>query len=912
MASEDVVIRYRAEVDEATRKLELFAKENKDLTTSSTEASKAIDKEAKSVDKLEKELTDTGKKLSSASKQTAGFGKTVNSTFSSIGAGVKSFAVGAAATLGAAFSIQAIVSFSKASIDAFLDAEKNAERLKFAITTIGGESEAIFDILIKQSERLQKVTIFSDDSIQQAQAALSAFGLTGVEIEKLIPKLADFATVAGVDIVQAAQQIGAGLEGAGREFKKYGIEVSATASRQENLNSILEGFGKVAGAAEDATKTLSGELQVLTNRADDIQETIGKKLAPAFVKAKLAVFEAGLAFLNFLGIVDSTKEKLESDTADSLGASYSELAKRLKEAGKSIEQEFGASIQKSGEQIDQVKNKNEELTKSIEDRIAAISRSTSTINPADDQQIKALIKQRDENENLIELLNARVKAMNEVIEMEKSLALAAASSEVDEAAAAKLLAERLKQEKLLRDLQIKNISDDRIRRLAEFQNDVASIEATGKLRDAIIKELQITLDRDLSELDKKQTEAEVDEYDKRDKARLERDKNELEAAKKKSEELIQLSKDAAQVTLDAEIESLQGAPRSERIEKAQFEERVIIANSLDQIAQLQQDYENGKIETLEERTNRQIIIEGETADKIKSIYASLGLSFEESAKSGAQVWFDKNAEILATSQQLLGELTNLYAAYADAQIKDIQRTLEAQIKAIDEQLIANDDALGKRRISEEKALENEKLLIEKKTEAQENAAKQERAIKRKQAELDKAAALVNIAISTAQNIASTPIPALWALYAALGAAQIAVVAAQPIPYKKGTKSAKGGLSLVGEEGPELMMATSGSKILPAGKTKQNADIIDAMFDNRLDKYILDRYINPALVAQKRQHEKQAGESFAQNITKSMIYNSAGVMPQDLETIRKRGQIIANVDEMAEAFANKIKIDPYRR
>ena len=37
-----------------------------------------------------------------------------------------------------------------------------------------------------------------------------------------------------------------------------------------------------------------------------------------------------------------------------------------------------------------------------------------------------------------------------------------------------------------------------------------------------------------------------------------------------------------------------------------------------------------------------------------------------------------------------------------------------------------------------------------------------------------------------------------------------------------------------------------SKVLPAEKTKLHSEIIDAMFDNRLEEYILKRYTMPAV------------------------------------------------------------------
>lgn len=232
------------------------------------------------ISRYNKQIAETQNRISVLKNETSSFGKTATNIFAGIGAGIA-----------AGFTVQAIQQFASQSIDAFLEAEANAERLRFAITTIGGESEVQFERLIKQSAELQNITVFSDDSIQQAQAALSAFGLTADQIEALIPKLADFATITGQDIPSAAAQIGGALEGNGREFKKYGIEVDAASTRTENLNAVMAGLVQFSGSAENATKTLTGQLKQQENAVDDLQEAIGERLAPVWVRLKQLTFE---------------------------------------------------------------------------------------------------------------------------------------------------------------------------------------------------------------------------------------------------------------------------------------------------------------------------------------------------------------------------------------------------------------------------------------------------------------------------------------------------------------------------------------------------------------------------------------------------------------------------------------------
>jgi len=85
------------------------------------------------------------------------------------------------------------------------------------------------------------------------------------------------------------------------------------------------------------------------------------------------------------------------------------------------------------------------------------------------------------------------------------------------------------------------------------------------------------------------------------------------------------------------------------------------------------------------------------------------------------------------------------------------------------------------------------------------------------------------------------------LRAQAGITQLIAAALTPIPaLAKGTKKSKAGLHKVGEKGEELVMLPQHSKVLPAEKTKLHSEVIDAMFDNRLEEYILKRYTMPAV------------------------------------------------------------------
>lgn len=824
--AEDVIIRYRAEVDEFIKDLERIAKEQEDIIDlekeSSSETKKAItsqqvaaqkrlellkkEQQALEILKKQRELAFDPKRIKELNTAIAASESKIkllkNTSQRELGATagyIKSFAQGAISALGVVFSIDAIIRFGKASIDAFLEAEKNAQRLKFAITSIGGETEEVFNRLISQSQQLQKTTIFSDDSIQSAQAALSAFGLTGDEIERLIPKLADFASVTGTDIAQAAQQVGAGLEGAGREFKKYGIEVSATASRQDNLNNIMAGFSKFAGSAEEATKTLSGQLQVMQNRSDELVESIGSKLAPSFVALKVAVLEAIESLITY----GNTAQKLREGKNQEGRIVGSKLIADLKEEGKTYE----------------------DIALSITAYVAVLEKEIVTLEL--DRQLrvrKQLLTVAESNEIL------------QQIEYRKGLIEGMKDANTEESKAIDLAKKTTKA------------SEDR-----NQSNDVET--KTVKRLAAAYKELFVILN------DKDAITGE--DLDKIRLLELSISSEDIEEFRIKVAELVEKNKIEIPVTL------VSSSPTDNNI---------------------------AGLPTLPEFPIAEFI--------------------------------NKNQEIIDASQDLVNELTLLYNTLLQNQISAIEKEKEARLESIDTALNANAAALEKRRISETEASITEKKLLDQKTKAEADAAKKENEIKKKQFNLDKTAALLQITINTAQAVSKAltagvaGIPIAY-LLGALGLAQGAVVLAQANPYKKGTKGAKSGIALVDEEGQELIgrgksgritTLEKGDKVLPVARANRYGEVIDAMFDNRLNDYIIKNYVNPALMKERGRREQNKPNSFTENIAKSIVYNTIQGTKGDhyLQQMAKGGVYMKNVDELARAMNSLQRQDIYKR
>jgi len=1056
MATEDILIRYRADVSQLESDINKVIQSQEELTQATQQNTQAQQKavtsaefaakkraqlleqeqqkliklrdaqklafDPKVIDKYNSQIAESQKRIEllggSAEKSKNIFANFSNQAIDQF----KGIALAAAG----AFSIQSIIAFSQNAFNAFLQAESAANKLKFSIVDIGGATEAAYDRLIKQSNELQAITVFGDDDIQNAQAALANYGLAADQIEALIPKLLDFATVTGSDLQTAVSQIGTGLEGAGREFKKYGIEVDAAKSRQENLNVILQGFEKFAGNAANAANTISGRYKQQQNVINDLEETIGERLAPSFLKIQTFALKALEVVTRLFGAKQQTDVQKTTANLREQQSEFNILADTLKKSNLSTETrknlvdqlntqfgEYLPNLLSEKSTLEDIEKAQKAVNTQIEGRVLLVALeeriANALKNAAAGQAIvtnstkELTAAQKDLGDNAAAVAN-RVNRANVLIgtgealitntkdtvqglkdeyeELKKKLGIVTQSTKtstdatgnsakaLDDAkkaaeAFAKMLAdldaeiakvsadlEKRKIEIISADSQQEQI--DRVKALADLNEQAIKDEIKGKIKlveedanlsdkqkaDIIAKYEELKAKRlelaqfneqnELNIISKQQADrieaayAQIDALDLEKALTIQADKVETanEAVAKSFEDLGQAvskedfatAKEAATLrtkTLNQELEN-----------EKNLRDTQIKANRDAELAKVK-DGEAGAIERQAINDKYDLQLENnkkETNKRIAKNNKELNNTITEEDRRATEARIAQTFEILSATQSVLNEINGLFKAASDKRIAEIEAERDAQLESIDAQLEKNKEFLEERKISDEEFAANEAALQEEKVRVEKEAQKKIREEKKKQAILDKTAALFDIALNTAvavsKVIAQTGVvsPALIPLIIAQGAIQAAAVLAQPIPYRKGSKNTgpKDHMARVGEEGEEIVFMPSGSKVLPARQTKRYGEVIDAMFDNRLDDYIQRNYITPALMAQQNARDNQRSKSFAENIANSITYNQSGLTASDLEAQRKRGQYIRNVDELADAIAKRIPTrDIYR-
>lgn len=269
---ENIVINLQADTAGLQKTIDLLEKLGQVDKKTAQEFRKATDDYVSDQKRMQTETQKTVSASENIGKSTAKGVKAAKGEINELKSSIES--VGK--TIGIAFGISEVLRFGKEAFKAFAEAELNARKLQLTVGINGG-LQGDFKKLIDQSAKLQNITIFSDDTIQNVQTAALQFGLTAKQVENLIPILTDFASATGQDLNTALDAVLRGSEGAGRGLQLYGIQVDSSATKGENLSSIIDQMNdKFKGQAAVIANTAAGQIKVIGNAWDDIGEQIGE------------------------------------------------------------------------------------------------------------------------------------------------------------------------------------------------------------------------------------------------------------------------------------------------------------------------------------------------------------------------------------------------------------------------------------------------------------------------------------------------------------------------------------------------------------------------------------------------------------------------------------------------------------
>jgi hypothetical protein len=176
-----------------------------------------------------------------------------------------------------------------------LEAEKSGAKLEAAFKNMGKTSGKTLDQLEQQADTLGELTIFDDEAIKEAQAALITFGqVSGREFDRAIEAAAGWAAATGGDLTQATQQLGFALSDpiAGlTRLRRAGVLF--TEAQKEQVKALVEA-GDTLGAQE---VILAQFEQRYAKTNETLQATSAGQAAQAFEDLQNAGEELGAVFL---------------------------------------------------------------------------------------------------------------------------------------------------------------------------------------------------------------------------------------------------------------------------------------------------------------------------------------------------------------------------------------------------------------------------------------------------------------------------------------------------------------------------------------------------------------------------------------------------------------------------------------
>jgi DNA repair exonuclease SbcCD ATPase subunit len=711
------------------------------------------------------------------------------------------------------------------------------------------DESALKTLLITRAQAAYSVVVgTSTGALKAFRIALAAtgVGLLVVAIGALIAnfdklKAAIFGTSTTTDALKSTlESVRTGLASTIEETTKVGaafeLARAGVISKEEALLTYNETLGDAFGRTEDlvtaeaiyASKTQAYlKATALRTQAQALfaqSAVLAAEAATASAEDQRDIVDKSIAFYNravgaigdvaTLGLLDFTEAAQEINNKQAQLAN--ERVKNEKNAQAEIITNLGISKLKEAEILEneagiaseteqKINAQQAERTKAANDKAAeaakkaAEDRAAAAKKAAEDQAAARKKLEELELQAFEATLTERQKISNEANKQVILLEETFRNAKFKAGSAAEIKA--LKELEAAKDDIIKNrnkaladLDKQELEKSLQRQLEAVKVSASATLQEQKLSlETQLALELDAAE-------------------KLGKDK--VEINKRYAEQIDAINKQIAEAEVNTQINTLQ------RLEIEQ-------GSSLDRRIQL---IEIEAAKRKKEATDN-IKDENERASAIQLIEAQTQAAIREERKKTTQETIDEALEIAQAIGNAFGSLADALKKQGDARIEFVQQAAADELEAINNSAKTERE---KQRQREALELRTSRKIAEEKT---------------KQARLDKQLALFNAIINTAAAImkAGGPFTPIGALTAIAGAAQIATIAAQPIP-----KFAKGGLigGRLHSAGGTLIEAERDEYIINRRQSVKHRRELDAINTSSaaFKKLIEERYVRPALLA----------------------------------------------------------------
>lgn len=182
-----------------------------------------------------------------------------------------------AGALGVGLGTAAIARFGKASVKAFLDDEAAATRLTNTMKNLGLELSS--PSIQRFIENLANATGVVDDKLRPAMQSLLQVTGSVNHSQKILATSIDISRATGEDLTQVANDLAQAFVGNTKGLRKYNLGLTQAELKSASFADILDRVNTLFGGASAAyLSTYAGQMALLSQRAGEAQEIIGKGL----------------------------------------------------------------------------------------------------------------------------------------------------------------------------------------------------------------------------------------------------------------------------------------------------------------------------------------------------------------------------------------------------------------------------------------------------------------------------------------------------------------------------------------------------------------------------------------------------------------------------------------------------------
>jgi hypothetical protein len=195
-------------------------------------------------------------------------------------------------TLGLSLSAAVVVNFGKRAAQAFIQDEKEANRLALAVKNLGLEfaNPAISAYI----DKLASASGVADGMLRPAFQSLLTTTGSLTKSQELLAQAIDISAGSGIDLNTVSQDLANGYIGITRGLKKYNLGLSQTQLKTMSFEQIQAKLNaQFSGANAAYLETYAGKMSLLGVAAGEAQEKIGQ-----------AVIDLGMAITNASNIDD--------------------------------------------------------------------------------------------------------------------------------------------------------------------------------------------------------------------------------------------------------------------------------------------------------------------------------------------------------------------------------------------------------------------------------------------------------------------------------------------------------------------------------------------------------------------------------------------------------------------------------